>query len=1039
MKPGGWTMARPLPPQAGCRICLVLALAGMEFVMAADTHASSAGRPATAVLLDLGPPGSDAPPGWRNWSIPAGDENGPLTLDVPPSPLAPDGFRITLGPGKGLGCRSGPACEGPLAAMIRESAFCHAGNPMSLHVAGLQPGLYRLRLWLNDARGYVWPPVRVTASAAGAEERVLARDHPQTAVTQTRNARPADLQVPVGDSGDVLLLLTIPPLPKTYVFLSGIEIHGPDALHAAILPDPPDGALVATDTLVASWHAAPDTRNWRVLAGPSPDTLEPVGETLEQPQLPFRGLEAGKNVFWRVDSTTDDGTLHPGRLWRFAVAAAVPYSPAPPHGAVDIPLGTTLSWRCDREDVRFDLRLGPSPDRLAPLATGLRRGCWSETPAAAGSHYWQVVAHHGKGSVEGPLWHFVSVPVVVIDDFEHGSDLALRAAWDDGRAADPRRGPVVRIEGDAPRVLALDWPGGVCRVRRDRRSDESWPAATMTDLVLDLCPKRPETMRALRVRLEDADGAGAEADLTPTADSWTPGRWTEVRIPLQGYGGVALDRLEHLTIEAVAKGPCELLVDDVRLLGREPPGAPPQPAPLTEGTIADIPGVPPLPSEDARRRPSPVRLRTDVCVVGGGSGGIGAALAAARQGVEVILLEREAILGGTSTAGGIANWEPGPGCSIAAEIVARLQRCPGAVMMNRPRYEDTLTRAGGGTVQFEPGAFHTVVRNLLEETGHCRVLLNTTFTQVSVNQADRRVGRVTAIRDDGTRVVIQARTFLDCTGGAFLCQAAGCEVMLGAEPKQRFGEDGAPEQHLDRLNAIELVYRIRPSHAPRRQELPPGLRPRRGGAAWPQPSGDRFVNTCGGLAPGWLLVEKGYGEARRELETRALAHWHWLQQEKYPDYEFDGFAPMLAIRESHRIVGEYVLTQQDLEAGILRQPHQDVIALADHPMDTHGQGGGLGNVAAPYGIPFRCLVPRGGWRNLLIACRGAGFSHIAASSCRLSRTMMALGHAAGLAAAQCSHRGCDVPEVDVSAIQDQLGLNPSARDRKAPGDPPGRR
>jgi len=104
--------------------------------------------------------------------------------------------------------------------------------------------------------------------------------------------------------------------------------------------------------------------------------------------------------------------------------------------------------------------------------------------------------------------------------------------------------------------------------------------------------------------------------------------------------------------------------------------------------------------------------------------------------------------------------------------------------------------------------------------------------------------------------------------------------------------------------------------------------------------------------------------------------------------------------------------------------HADVIAVADHAMDVHGEGGRRvhGELKGPYGVPYRCLVPKGSV-NLLVACRGASFSHIAASSCRLSRTMVQLGHAAGLAAAMAVKADLAVTEIDVAALQSQLGLN----------------
>ena len=160
-----------------------------------------------------------------------------------------------------------------------------------------------------------------------------------------------------------------------------------------------------------------------------------------------------------------------------------------------------------------------------------------------------------------------------------------------------------------------------------------------------------------------------------------------------------------------------------------------------------------------------------------------------------------------------------------------------------------------------------------------------------------------------------------------------------------------------------------------------------------------------------------------KAKGRARAHWHLLQRTSYPDYEFHSFAPMLGIRESYRVVGEYVLTEHDISAGLGKEVHPDIVAIADHAFDTHGSGGGVRELESPYGIPYRCLIPKG-CTNLLVACRGASVSHIAASSCRLSRTMMALGHAAGLAAVQAAETGRPVNALDIRAIQEELQMPP---------------
>ena len=115
-----------------------------------------------------------------------------------------------------------------------------------------------------------------------------------------------------------------------------------------------------------------------------------------------------------------------------------------------------------------------------------------------------------------------------------------------------------------------------------------------------------------------------------------------------------------------------------------------------------------------------------------------------------------------------------------------------------------------------------------------------------------------------------------------------------------------------------------------------------------------------------------------------------------------------------------MLTENDLLAGIRGQQHDDIICLADHAMDTHGSHTrGIGELSAPYGVPYRCLVPKG-QRNLLVACRAASFSSLAASSCRLSRTMMQLGQAAGTAAALAQELKVDLPDVPPAPLRAAL-------------------
>ncbi len=438
-------------------------------------------------------------------------------------------------------------------------------------------------------------------------------------------------------------------------------------------------------------------------------------------------------------------------------------------------------------------------------------------------------------------------------------------------------------------------------------------------------------------------------------------------------------------------------------------------------------------------------LETDVCVVGAGSAGVAAAIAAGRHGARVVLVERQARLGGTGSNAYVANWEPGPGCSIAREIFERMKAIDGAGVATGYRvhtdapmgynlvtegipYEKTLRRTGiprseFRRVPYKPEAFDRVVREMLSETGKVTLLDETIFFKAETDADGTKVKSILAEASDGHLLRVRAKVFIDASGCVWLCRALGCETMLGVDPRSRFNEPSAPEQGVLRLNAISRCYLIRSSESPRREPAPEGK------VSFPKcafvtgwKNGLQAVNTLP-LLPGRALIDLGYDECLRRSETKVHAHWHWLQQvPEFQGYELAEIAPMLGIRESYRVVTRYVLNENDLLAGLPGQKHDDLIAVADHPCDVHGAGGHLSTLKTGYGIPYRCLLPVGPWGNLLVACRGAGFSQIAASSCRLQRTMIQIGHAAGIAAAMSTQQGVSCDGIDVKAFVEELDV-----------------
>lgn len=458
----------------------------------------------------------------------------------------------------------------------------------------------------------------------------------------------------------------------------------------------------------------------------------------------------------------------------------------------------------------------------------------------------------------------------------------------------------------------------------------------------------------------------------------------------------------------------------------------------------------------------------DVAIIGGGSGGIGAALAASRKGVKVLLAEMSACIGGNAAVSGVSVWEMGVGgTGIPFEIYKRMKKIPGAIgiyRFNKHRlwqlqsgeqplhpgaeltidpslhYIDSLRRFGAKSlkddeqfvrkywhgVPFEPAIYQQVVEGMLQETANCTI-----WKSVYFKSAKWHNGQIHSLLLSNEEEV-RASIYIDATDSGVLCRFCGCHAFLGQESKDVFGEPDAPERPSEVLNGVSLIYRI--SDHPHALDLSDGYAPQ---DCWwaPQfpvssivqyPNGDLNVNMLPTMEGLEFRAYENYQQAYQECRRRVLAHWAHLKK-TYPPYsgmKLIWMAPRAGVRENYRIEGNYVLTEMDLLAGLAGQSHPDIIAIADHPMDSHGATTGRSGcveLSEPYGVPFRCLVPKG-MKNLMIASRAASLSSLAVSSCRLSRTMMQLGQAAGTAAAMAATEKCLLTDIDVNRLRESLRI-----------------
>jgi len=413
-------------------------------------------------------------------------------------------------------------------------------------------------------------------------------------------------------------------------------------------------------------------------------------------------------------------------------------------------------------------------------------------------------------------------------------------------------------------------------------------------------------------------------------------------------------------------------------------------------------------------------IEADVCVIGAGAGGLGAAITASRLGAQTVLVEREKRLGGTTTNAGVSVWQPAVCCAplckelyrrAAAAGVAHITRSglkpdsPAPVKWYDPAavYAYTMVRvypwtrewANGYVIAFDPSGYDRIAREMLAETGNCRVLDETEFCAAQIGAG--RVSSVT-VREGDEEISVRAPWFIDCTGDVGLARSCGVPTRCGEDPRSLYGETGAPEQASPRLNGVTLVYTVgrRPG-----LERPGDCEDHRDDRVHASadiaelPGGDLNVNSCY-MMSGDEAHGMGLDKAYNHLYRQVFLNWE-LTREHYDldGYEIVWVAPRLGLREGPRIVGRYVMTGNDFEAGMKGERHDDIIAVGSHAMDTHGaRSYCLSAEKGPFGIPLRC-VQTNEYENLLVASRGASFSHLAASAVRLQRTIMELGIAAG--------------------------------------------
>ena len=411
----------------------------------------------------------------------------------------------------------------------------------------------------------------------------------------------------------------------------------------------------------------------------------------------------------------------------------------------------------------------------------------------------------------------------------------------------------------------------------------------------------------------------------------------------------------------------------------------------------------------------------DVVVVGGGLAGVCAAIAAARLGCRVALVEQRPVLGGNSSSlikvpiGGAGSYNPwAVETGIIHELITEdLARNPWPAV---------------GPPHFRTSSlWDLLLYEKVKAEENIDLYLNTVALDV-VMRGDEIEGVICYQIGTERWYRLKGRVFVDCTGDATIAHLAGAEYRVGRESRDEFGELLAPKE-ADRatmgsslvFNAVDVGARVEFKPPPWAAKFPT--------------EDDLAYRDHSDIEAGYWWIEVGYpydtirddDKIRDELLRQLLGVWDHIKN--YGDHGAATYAlywigMVTGKRESRRVVGDYILTERDVKE---RRLFPDRVAYGGWFMDVHTVGGILARdkppepsaadpryreyaLVRPYSIPFRCLYSKN-VRNLMMAGRNISVTHVALGTTRLQATCAVIGQAVGTAAYLCTKYGCSPRDV----------------------------
>lgn len=423
----------------------------------------------------------------------------------------------------------------------------------------------------------------------------------------------------------------------------------------------------------------------------------------------------------------------------------------------------------------------------------------------------------------------------------------------------------------------------------------------------------------------------------------------------------------------------------------------------------------------------------DVIVVGGGPSGCTAAAAAAREGARTLLIEGMGALGGMGTSGLVPAWCP---FSDKTQIIYR--SLAERVLTESKRSTPHVPAAQLDWVPISPEDLKRIYDDMVLEFG-AELLFHTSLAAVEME--DDSVGALVVVNKAGISA-LRAATYVDCTGDADLCYRAGAETIKG---------DGAggplmPATHCFVLtNVDEYAYRHGESLHSSNKNSP--IYAIRASGRYPIiPDAHVCSNLIGPRTVGFNAghvydfdntdpwnISKGLTQGRKLAQAYRNALAEFVPA-AFGNCYLALTGSMMGVRETRRVTGDYVLTFEDY---MRRESFEDEICRNSYYLDVHKKVDEAARSfeacearsrktsfrygpGESHGIPYRCLTPKN-LRNVLVAGRCISTEQIVQGSVRVMPTCLAMGEAAGTAAAlSVSETDSDVHAVNVERLRGLL-------------------